>query len=209
MTQRPDEQSQRPVVLASGSRIRRQILQSAGLSFTVAPADIDERAVRSRVQSQPENPGADVVAVEIAAAKAEHISKTHQGSLVIGCDQTLVFDTEIYDKPKSIEEARATLLRFRDSHHRLYSAATLYQDREKLWSTVQHADLEMRAFSHAFLDDYLARAGESILQSVGCYQLEGQGIQLFEKISGDYFTILGLPLLPLIEELRQRGVLMS
>lgn len=209
MTDESAEPDQPSVVLASGSRIRRQLLQSAGLSFTVAPADIDEQAVRKRVQSQHSDVGADSIAVEIASAKAEHISKSHHGCLVIGCDQTLLFDGRIFDKCQTLEDARATLIRFRDQQHRLFSAVALYQDQKKLWSTVDHVDLEMRDFSDAFVDDYLARSGESVLQSLGCYQLEGQGIQLFKRISGDYFTVLGLPLLPLIEEMRRRGVLMS
>ena len=209
MTHSPEEQVSNSVVLASGSRIRRHLLQAAGLSFTVAPADIDEKAVRNRLQAQDVTVGGDRVAVEIAAAKADHISNSHSGSLVIGCDQTLVFEDKIYDKSSSLVEARATLQRFRHATHRLYSAVTLYQDRAQLWSTVAHADMTMRHFSDAFLDDYLARSGETALQSLGCYQLEGPGIQLFENITGDYFTVLGIPLLPLIDELRRRGVLLS
>lgn len=199
----------RDVVLASGSRIRRQLLQSAGVSFTVAPADLDEAEIRNGLTKKPCGSGADEVARALATAKAEFISIDHPKSLVIGCDQTLFFEGKLFEKSKDLATARATLLNLRKKTHRLYSAVALVDGGRVIWSTVSHADLTMRDFSETFIDDYLARIGPGALDSLGSYQLESNGIQLFETIDGDYFTVLGLPLLPLIEELRQQRVLIT
>jgi len=185
------------------------LLQAAGISFTVAPADLDESAIRKDLATQPVGAGPDSVALALATAKAELIAKTHDDALVVGCDQTLLFDGKIYEKSKDMAAARATLLGFRKKVHRLYSAVALVDGGKCVWSTVTHADLTMRDFSEEFVDDYLARLGPGALESLGGYHLEGHGIQLFDKIDGDYFTVLGLPLLPLIHELRQQKVLMT
>jgi len=195
------------VVLASGSRIRRQLLQSAGIAFTVEPADLDEAKIRDDLTAEPGGAGPDTVAMALATAKAELISADHKDALVIGCDQTLFFNGRVFEKSKDIVSARATLLSLRNQTHRLYSAVALVADGELKWSTVTHADLTMRNFSDAFIDDYLARLGQGAFESLGGYHLEGQGIQLFDCIEGDYFTVLGLPLLALIGELRQQKVL--
>ncbi len=197
------------IVLASGSRIRRQLLQSAGISFTVEPADLDEGKIRDSLKTQPGGAGPDAVALALATAKAELISTEHKNAIVIGCDQTLYFDGKIFEKVKDLASARATLLSLRNNTHRLYTAVALIDEGNLIWSTVTHADLTMRDFSETFVDDYLARLGQGALESVGCYHLEGQGIQLFDKIEGDYFTVLGLPLLQLINELRQQKVLLT
>ncbi len=203
-----ESETAKGIVLASGSRIRRQLLQAAGISFTVAPADLDEYEIRKDLASQPGGAGPDAIALALATAKAELMSEDHPDTLVIGCDQTLYFDGKIFEKSKDLAAARATLLSFRKKTHRLYSAVALVDEGQLIWSTVLHADLTMRNFSEAFVDDYLARLGSEALESLGGYQLEGHGIQLFDKIEGDYFTVLGLPLLALINELRQQKVLL-
>lgn len=199
----------KPVVLASGSRIRRHLLQSAGISFTVAPADLDESAIRQNLEGQANGAQPDDVALALAIAKAKLISQTHSDALVVGCDQTLAFEGRIFEKSKDLASARATLLGFRGKTHRLYSAVALVDGGDVSWSTVDHADLTMRNFSETFIADYLARLGPGALESLGGYQLEGSGIQLFEQIDGDYFTVLGLPLLALINALRERKVLLT
>lgn len=209
MRSEAESQTTKSIVLASGSRIRRSLLQSAGISFTVAPADLDEAKIRTDLAAQPEGRAPDVVALTLATEKALLISKDHSDALVIGCDQTLFFDGKIFEKSKELGAARATLLNLRNNTHRLYSAVALVENGTRVWSTVTFADLTMRDFSEAFVDDYLARIGPSALESLGCYQLEGPGIQLFETIDGDYFTVLGLPLLPLINELRKQQVLLT
>ncbi|MCH9764721.1 MAG: Maf family nucleotide pyrophosphatase [Alphaproteobacteria bacterium] len=198
---------QKGLVLASGSRIRRSLLQSAGVSFTVAPADLDERAIRDSLGNAPGCAGPDDVAAALASAKAKSISKEHPDALVIGCDQTLFFENKLFEKPKDLEAARANLIAFRGKTHQLYSAVALVDGGAIVWSRVARADLTVRDFSDDFIEEYLARLGNAALESLGGYHLEALGIQLFDRIDGDYFTVLGLPLLPLIKELRQRKVL--
>lgn len=202
-----DSDGEKIVVLASGSRIRRQLLQSAGVSFTVAPADLDEDAIRKQFVAKNDTMDAGKLALALAEAKAKSMSPGHPGALVIGCDQTLFFDDRVFAKAKDIDGARNMLTRLRGNTHRLYSAVAFVEDGNTVWSTVTHADLSMREFSDAFIDDYLARQGETTLESLGGYQLEGLGIQLFDRIDGDYFTVLGLPMLPVIAALRAHKVL--
>lgn len=199
----------RPLVLASGSRTRAALLSRAGLSFRAAPADVDEVAIRDVLLS--DNPGIDPadIAEVLARAKAEQISQREPDALVIGADQILACDGRIFEKPEDMEAARQTLLQLRGRSHQLLSAVVLAQAGEVVWSRVEAAELVMRPFSMAFLTEYIARSGSSIMDSVGAYQLEGLGVQLFERIDGDYFTILGLPLLELLAELRLRGELAS
>lgn len=203
-----DPSSGHDVVLASGSRIRRALLQSAGLSFTVAPADLDEGQIRHRLQSENDAVSAEDIALALATAKAKLIAKDHANALVIGCDQTLKFEDRIYEKARDLTTIRETLLSFRGKTHRLCSAVAIVQNSDVIWSTVQHADLTMRNYSENFIDEYLARVGNEAMDSLGGYQLEAQGIQLFDSIDGDYFTVLGLPLLSLVKELRSLKVLM-
>lgn len=193
------------LVLASGSPFRRQLMENAGLGFTVDPARIDERAIEAPL----ENTGADPasVAEALAIAKAMDVSTRHPGALIIGSDQTLSLGSRVYHKPKNRMEAASHLKSFSGQTHRLNSAVALIRDREVLWNHVSHADLTVRDLSDEFIERHLNRVGDTVLSSVGAYQLEGEGIQLFSKIDGDYFTILGLPLLPLLNKLRELGVI--
>lgn len=194
------------IVLASTSRARRELLAAAGVAFTVEAADVDEPAVRAKLGSgrrvEPRH-----VAEVLAAAKAEDVGGKRPGSLVIGADQVLALGDELLSKAPTLEAARTTLRKLRGRTHELHSAVAFAQKGKVAWAHVATARLTMRDFSDAFLDDYLKRAGDSVGQSVGAYELEGLGVQLFERIEGDYFTILGLPLLPVLAELRARGVL--
>lgn len=194
------------IVLASTSRARRELLAAAGVAFTVEAADVDEPAVRAKLGSgrrvEPRH-----VAEVLAAAKAEDVGGKRPGSLVIGADQVLALGDELLSKAPTLEAARTTLRKLRGRTHELHSAVAFAQKGKVAWAHVATARLTMRDFSDAFLDDYLKRAGDSVGQSVGAYELEGLGVQLFERIEGDYFTILGLPLLPVLAELRARGIL--
>jgi septum formation protein len=191
------------LVLASASPFRRRMLEAAGLSFRVVPAEVDEAHIRQRM------PAGDLarVAETLAQAKAMAVSQAQPAALVIGADQVLAFGDRLFNKPKSLEEARTQLKELRGHAHELHSAAALAQAGEILWSYVETARLAMRPFSDTFLDRYLAEMGARVCQTVGAYEIEGLGIQLFERIEGDSFTIVGLPLLPLLAELRARGAI--
>lgn len=195
------------LVLASKSRSRSALLAGAGLAFATEPSDVDERAVEEPLLAAGADPGA--IALHLAEAKALAVAARRPEDLVLGCDQTLGLGNERFVKPESREEARAHLERLRGRTHELHSALVLARGDTVLWRHVSVAHMSMRLFSDDFLDDYLARAGDAVLSSVGCYQLEGLGIGLFEAIEGDYFTILGLPLLPLLAELRALGRLIA
>ena len=192
------------IVLASASRARREMLAAAGVAFTVEPADVDEPSIR-RELAKTGDAGPLQVALILARAKAEDVSAKHGGSLIIGADQVLALGPEILSKPADASAARASLLQLRGRTHELHSAVALAESGAVTWSHAATARLTMREFSDAFLDEYLRRAGDRIGQSVGAYELEGLGVQLFDRIEGDYFTILGLPLLSLLGELRERG----
>jgi nucleoside triphosphate pyrophosphatase len=201
--------SPRHIILASTSRARREMLTSAGVAFTVEAADVDEPAIRKDILARREKFNAGTIAEVLARAKAENVSARHAESLIIGADQVLALGEELLTKPKGEADAREALKRLRGKTHALHSAVAFATDGAIVWSHVATARLTMRAFSDAFLDDYLVRAGDRITQSVGGYELEGLGVQLFERIEGDYFTILGLPLLPVLNELRQRGMVLQ
>lgn len=194
----------RPIILASGSPFRRAMLANAGLAFSVEKPRIDERAVEAAVagEATPE----DLAAI-LAEAKAQEVSRRHPQALVIGCDQTLSLDNEIFHKPADMEAARRHLLKLSGETHSLNSAVAIACGGETLWHHVGVAHLTMRRLDPAFIGRHLARVGDKALQSVGAYQIEGEGIQLFEKIDGDHFTIVGLPLLPLLSELRALGAI--
>ena len=193
-----------PLVLASGSPHRRKLLEAAGLEFEVVPADVDEAALKSKLAVADTAPAA--VAEALARAKAVAVSARHPGAVVIGADQVLALNGQLFDKPSDLAVARKQLEHLRGKTHRLLSAVALAQAGDIVWKNVGEAVLTMRHFSREFLDDYLARSGDRLLGTVGAYEIEGVGIQLFERIEGDYFTIIGLPLLPLLAELRTRGV---
>ena len=193
----------RQLVLASASPFRRRMLEAAGLAVRVAPADVDEPAVRRSLAGAE---AADV-ALALARAKAETISLRHPEAWVVGADQVLALDNEMLSKPRDIDEARRDLQRLRGRSHGLATAVALAQAGNIVWQHVETPWLTMRAFSDAFLERYLAGMGERACLTVGAYEVEGCGIQLFERIDGDMFTIIGLPLIPLLAELRARGVI--
>lgn len=190
-----------PLVLASSSPFRRMLMTNAGLMFEHQPAGIDERVIEADlIDADPRK-----VALVLSEAKARDVSKSWPGSLVIGSDQTMSLGSRIYHKAGDLGEAKANLLSLSGRTHRLNSAVVIVRDGDVVWEHVGHADLNMRDLSPAFIDRYLDKVGPSVLSSVGSYQLEGEGIQLFSKIDGDYFTILGLPMLALLEALRKLG----
>ncbi|HKQ95956.1 MAG TPA: nucleoside triphosphate pyrophosphatase [Aestuariivirgaceae bacterium] len=198
----------REVVLASASPVRRQLLENAGLAFQLDPADLDETKLREQhVKRGPADPAA--LAGELARAKAETVSKRHGSSWVIGADQILTCEAAILAKPAGIAEAREQLRRLRGRSHELTSAVAVAKNGRTEWQTFDTARLTMRAVTDAFVDAYLAAMGPEVTQSVGGYKIEGRGLQLFERLEGDYFTILGLPLLPLLAYLRDKGILES
>lgn len=192
-----------PLILASGSAVRATLLRNAGLEFRVQDSRVDEDIVKKEFAHSD----TDTLALKLAEEKALAVSRAEPAALVIGADQILSCDGDRFDKPRDMAEARANLQRFRARAHILHSGLALALGGEIVWRHVDQAHLTMRDFSDGFLDWYLEILGEKVRSSVGCYQLEGPGIQLFERIEGDYFTILGLPLLPLLAELRQREVL--
>lgn len=193
------------LVLASGSAIRRTLLANAGLSIAVDPANIDESVIKSRMQAQ--KAPATTAAIELASAKAKAVSPRHPGAFVIGADQLLTLGNEWFDKPADRAAAAHHLERLSGRTHQLVCGVAVIQDSTEIWRTAQSVTLTMRPLSRAFIDAYLDQAGDAVLASVGAYQLEGHGAQLFTAIDGDYFTVLGLPLLPLLAFLRQHGVM--
>jgi septum formation protein len=193
------------IVLASTSAARRSLLQGAGVPFVCEAPGVDEEP--SKVRLLGEGAGPEKVAEMLAALKAMAVSQRRRGDLVIGADQTLDLDGELVGKAADLVEARARLYQLRGRRHRLHSAVVVCQAGRPLWRLVASAALSMRVFSPEFLDGYLERNGAAALSSVGCYQLEGEGAQLFDAVEGDYFTILGLPLIPLMEFLRSQEAL--
>lgn len=195
------------VILASASPIRAQLLQNAGLEIGILPASIDELELKSLMAIKNTQAKGDDVAELLAISKALDVSQHNPGSLVIGADQTLQCGTTLYDKAIDLADARQKLLALRGTTHSLYSAVVCAKQGEIIWRYSDAAHLTMRDFSPEFLGKYIAKIGDDILSTVGGYKLEAEGSQLFEKITGDYFTILGLPLLPLLAFLRDEGVL--
>lgn len=191
------------LILASGSAIRRKVLEAAGLSFEVDRPRVDEEAVKVGLRADGLKPRDQADA--LAALKALSVSNRREG-FVIGADQMLALGEETLDKPKDRAEAADHLRRMRGRDHHLICAACIAKDGAILWRHIETPRLRMRAFSDAFLEDYLDRAGEGVLDSVGAYQLEGLGAQLFDRVEGDYFSVLGLPLLPLLAFLREHGI---
>lgn len=194
-----------PIILASASPIRATLLRRAGVDFTTATARVDEAAIRDAALAEGATPRD--IADLLAETKALRVSSRHPGALVIGCDQVLALDRAILGKPEDLAAARAQLLALRDRDHVLVSAVVVCRDGAPLWRTADEARLTMRAFSETWLDGYLARNAEAATGSVGAYRLEEEGIRLFSRVEGDYFTILGLPLLPLLSWLTLRGTL--
>ena len=193
-----------PFVLASSSKARSALLTAAGIEHEIDPARIDERAVEEAVADAGLEP-ADLATL-LAEAKALDVSARHPGRLVLGADQTLGLDGTVVHKAENMEEARRRLLAFSGCSHELNSALALARDGETVWRHVSVAHMHVRPLTPGFIGRYLAQAGSGILSSVGCYQVEGAGIQLFDRIDGDHFTVIGLPLLPLLAELRKQGL---
>jgi septum formation protein len=192
------------IVLASTSAVRARILTAAGVAFTAVSPNVDEAEAKTRLRGG--SPA--VIAEHLAQAKALAVSATGD-DLVIGADQTLDLDGALIDKAADLTEARAHLMRLRGRRHTLHAAVALARGGRILWQGMSAPVLTMRAFSDAYLDRYLVECGPAVLSSVGCYHLEGRGAQLFEAVDGDYFAVLGLPLLGLMEALRQAGGLAS
>lgn len=193
------------LILASRSAARRAMLEGAGVAFSVQVADVDEDVLKDR-----HDPGdAAGLAVELARAKALAVSRHDDDAWVLGADQTLAFDGGLISKARSLEDARARLAAMRGRVHHLHSGAALAHNGQIVWSGVDTAAMRVRDFSDAFLDSYLAAEGDELLHCVGSYRLEGMGSQLFEAVDGDYFTVLGLPLWPVLVELRRAGVLLT
>jgi len=191
-----------PLVLASRSKVRRTLLESAGISVEIVPADIDERAVEESSGTRLSPPEA---AGLLAREKALAIARAKPGRIVLGADQTLAFENRQLHKPPDRSGAAEQLRMLRGRTHALHSAVAVVRDNAVLFENVATAMLTMRAFSEDFLTRYLNVAGEDVLHSVGAYQLEGKGSHLFERVEGDYFTVLGLPLLSLLDFFRQQG----
>jgi septum formation protein len=192
------------LILASKSVARAAMLEAAGIGVDLVPADIDERALDEAWAQAGHGPAE--VARLLAEEKAKSVSTSHPDHWVIGADQTLALGSERFSKPATVEAAREHLLAFRGRTHHLHSGVALARAGEVVFKTVTSASMHVRRFSDQFLEAYLQRMGRKVLDSVGCYQFEGEGIQLFDRIDGDYFTILGMPLLPLLAALRKEGL---
>lgn len=193
------------LILASASSSRARILRAAAVPFEIVPADIDEDGLKEGLLARGTQPLE--VARALAKAKATHVSNAHGDALVLGADQVLQFEGELVSKCADMAAARRLLLKLRGRPHQLISALVLAQAGQVGWTYDDSATLEMRPFSEGFLDAYLAAEGSALLSGVGCYRLEARGAQLFDSIEGDYFCILGLPLVPLLVELRRTGVI--
>ncbi|MEM9429142.1 MAG: Maf family protein [Pseudomonadota bacterium] len=193
------------IVLASASPVRSQLLERCGLDLVVDPARVDEAAIKASMLAE-EAPARDI-ADTLADVKAARVSSRHPGAFVIGADQVLVASGVLYDKPSDQEAARGQLEALSGRSHELLSAAVIYRDGRAEWRHIGQARLVMRALSSAFLDEYVARHGNDLLDTVGGYKLEEDGPLLFTRIEGDYFSILGMPLLQILAYLRTRGLL--
>jgi septum formation protein len=193
------------LILASQSPYRAALLRNAGVSFVIQGARIDERSVEEPLQTSGASP--QDIALELAKAKALEVSVRTPQALVVGSDQILSLGSDIFHKPEGLAGAKRHLQALSGKTHQLNSGVALAKNGEIIWAHVAVASLTMRALPDGFIDRHLARVGERVLSSVGAYQYEGEGLQLFEHIDGDYFTIVGLPLLPLLKELRKRNAI--
>lgn len=193
----------RDLLLASASPIRRQLLHAAGVNVTALPARIDEDAIRASMEAEAASP-LDI-ADALAEMKARKLAEKHPEALVLGCDQVLAYQREIFAKPETREAARNQLQRLRGQTHQLISAIVLYDQGRPIWRHAGQARLTMTNFSDSYLDSYVVRNWPGLSESVGAYKLEEEGARLFCAVEGDYFTVLGLPLLPLLTYLGQRG----
>ena len=195
-----------PVTLASKSPTRAKLLEGAGVAFDTVSPGVDETSAKESFLAEGMKPRD--IADALAEMKAVRVSMKREG-LVIGADQTAELDGRLIDKAETVEEARAQLVALRGREHSLHAAVVLARAGQPIWREVRTAKLRARAFSDDFLESYLAREASHIIGSVGCYRLEGEGAQLFDRIDGDYFTILGLPLMGLLDMLRRHGALQT
>jgi septum formation protein len=193
-----------PLILASASKIRRTVLEQAGLAFTVEAAAVDEDEIKRAMRASGAT--AELTAQALAETKASRVSARHDGALVLGCDQMLDLDGTWFDKPADRAHAFGHLKAFAGRVHRLVCGAVVARNGARIWSHVAVARLTVRPLSDDFINAYLDAAGPAVFASVGAYQLEGLGAQLFAQIEGDYFTVLGLPLLPILRFLRTHGI---
>lgn len=193
------------LILASGSPFRRQLMEAAGLAFEIEPARIDERAVEAPLVEAGATP--DEVAASLASAKARDVAAKWPGKFIVGSDQVMSMDGDIFHKCRSVEDARRQLRTMRGRTHKLSSAVSIFHEGAEVWRHVATASMTFRDFSDTFLEHYMDRAGTNVLLTVGAYSFEGLGLQLFERVAGDYFTIIGLPMLPLLAALRDLNVI--
>lgn len=199
--------SQPPLILASGSVIRAHLLTQAGVAVSVQPARVDEEALRAAFEVDGVTPRD--MADALAEAKARRVAGRNPEAVVIGCDQVLAFQGRVWGKPESRDAARAQLVALRGRSHTLHSAVVLYHRAEPIWRHSGEVGLTMRPFSDAYLDDYLDRNWDFVKDSLGGYKIEGEGLRFFDRIAGDHFTALGLPLVPLLTYLSGRGFIAS
>ena len=192
------------LILASASLSRRELLSHAGLDFEVEPSGVDEAEATRSLMAARASP--QEIAETLAEMKALRVSSRHGTAMVVGGDSTLACNGRLFDKPPTLEAARKQLLALRGQTHELFSSVVVARAGARLWHWNERARLTMRPFTEDFLDAYLARAGDTVLTSVGAYRLEGLGAHLFTRVDGDYFTILGLPLLPLLSFLAGHGI---
>jgi septum formation protein len=195
------------LLLASASETRAAMLRACGVAVEVYPARIDEVAVRDAMSAEAAHPRD--IADALAEMKARKIADRHPGAIVIGSDQVLEFQGRVLGKAPDLDAGRAQLRQLRGQQHLLHAAVVLYDDGRPVWRHVAEARLTMRRFSDAYLDDYLARNWDRVRHSVGCYRIEEEGLRLFSHVEGDHATILGLPLLPLLNYLSDRGIIAS
>lgn len=200
------QQGRPPLILASGSKTRARILQNAGLDFKAIPPDLDEAAMRAAMGEESELDPSDVAEL-LARAKAEAISNLAREAIVIGGDQVLAMEGRLFGKPQSMADARHRLLELSGKTHQLHTAIAVARDAETIWAHIDVVTLTMRRLSPEFIGRYLAESGETVLGSVGAYQIESLGVQLFERIDGDFYSILGVPLLRLLDALRREGAI--
>ncbi|MES2540726.1 MAG: nucleoside triphosphate pyrophosphatase [Pseudomonadota bacterium] len=193
------------MILASTSPTRLSMLRAAGLDPTAIAPRVDEATIRDTLVAEGANPRD--IADALAEMKARKVAEKHPTDLVLGCDQVLALDRETFAKPQTPDDARAQLRALRGKTHKLLSALVVYENAEPVWRFVGEARLTMHDFSDAYLNDYVTRNWDSIRHSVGCYKVEEEGVRLFSAIHGDHFTILGLPLLPLLAWLGNRGMI--
>lgn len=193
------------LILASGSQVRIKMLHNAGLVFETIPAQIDERALETSMLES--GCTAQEIGQALAIEKARFIAQKNPDALVIGADQILIFEGKIYSKPQDLDEARIRLKSFAGKTHQLLSAGCIMRNDELLWQASDEVNLQMRAVDDAFIDRYIQACGEDVLSSVGAYKIEEEGSWLFEKIDGDFFTVLGFPLLPFLGYLQDNNFL--